>query len=179
MKDIKKSKIENMGSIIAGLAAGLLFSVYITELLQFAIASLFATNNLHLNLTGINIYSLFYVEETLELQSIIAVYLSPYFCTIFITEIILYFLKKTEVGFSRFSMIIFLIMITGYIIISVFYGSIITILEYHSFNDVTLFFAQLKLTPLVEIGIIFLIVFLTLGYVSSVFKRVQSYITSF
>lgn len=177
---LKKQKITDSNWIILfGGVFATLNILFFTGLFQLIVALLFGVNNFHLEFNTIVLAPVFTFADNTSVIAYGFIYLSPITFNIFLLEFGTAFLKKTSLGSKRFSLIIFSLIIAGYLIINVFYGAAVSLLLENSGNDWSQLLSVLNIHGNGKIFFMFAIILLLTIELKQTAKRILEYMSPF
>jgi len=174
LKDRMKKRRLNAGTLLA-IILGLLFVYIVPELIQYLFASLFGISNADLA------FNLFFPEAGYDLIGspflITSISLLPIIVVVIMTEAASYLLKKTSVGHKRNSIISFVLISGGFLLVKVFYGAIVLVMvsgEYSAdFLNLANYF-NLDFTYRIMSGIFSTLILF--AYINSISRRILQYL---
>ncbi len=174
--NFKNRFLNRLYSILPGFILALFSILVLTGLFQSFIAYIFGVKDIQYSLG----YLLFKpIINPLSNVSVIAftfIYLSPLFFNVLLLEIGTFFLRKTLVGNIRFTLIIFTLLIAGYLIINVFFGAIISQLSPNSTNDWNQLLLHIDAVGTGKIIFMFTVILIFTIYLKQTAKRILEYI---
>ena len=145
-------------------------------LFQGFMAVIFGSTNINFILTFGGIEAVFDPLTASPAIDYVLIYASPVILVIILTEISVLFIKKTFLGSTRFFLIAFILINLGYLIIHFFYNSFLLVMDAPVANDWLTLSFHLDLTKTGKIIFAFFLVFVTIGYINLVTRRVMKYI---
>lgn len=170
-----KTKIKNKRSILLGVFSGIVTGFFLPELFQAAIAYALGAVDFEFSFSVAGLICNFELPGQNAVGLILLIYLFPILSAVVFYEIGMVILNRSQVGGLRYSILIFEIILAGYIIINVFYGAISAIFKLESNDWVNL----LKLFNFgYEGGIIFMlfVILLLSFYLNFSTKRIGKFI---
>jgi len=172
-----KNIIKNKSAIAAGLIAAFIVIFFLAGLFQGLCGYLFnaAPINFEFGWSGLTV--VLDLTDVNFIFSKIIIILSPIISIILSIELSHYFLKKLPFGFLRFSILVFQLLLAGYLMITVFYGAVLILLKSEVSNIWVNLASVFELSEGKEIVLIFLMVIILFGYLNLVQKRISNYIT--
>lgn len=171
----KVKKIKNKKALFAGIFTGFITILFLGELFQILLAFVAGTENIHLKFLITGLKSEFILPEQLNNVISAIIYLGTEILLILLFEIGIIFLKRTGVGIARFSLIVFEIIIIGFLIVDVFYGAIRVLLRMEG-NDWIDLVNRLDLSFEGGIVFMFFVIITFIIYLNFSSKRIMNYI---
>jgi hypothetical protein len=171
-RKIDSKKIKNKKAVLTGTAFFFISAFYLSELFQYVVSINFTDVKLDLNFIFLsNTYEAFNSSNLVNSISLFA----DIFFIMLTVETAYYFLKKLPLGYLRFTIILFIVLSLGMIILNVFYGFISVLLNGAN-NDWIQFFnivrASFQEKIIYSLGFI-LTIFL---YLNLITRRIIKYI---
>lgn len=163
-------------SVILGLAAGLITVLILDQLFKGLIAYIEVGSSVHILFRGIRLNVEFPVEEVKNFFILSAITISPFIFSLFLLEITLLFLSKVSSEHVRSALIVFQIINIGYLIFAAVLGILSVILRTASSTDWSLLLSYGDLSYNQKLLFVFLIMFILLGYINILTKRIRKYI---
>ena len=172
-----KNIIKNKSAIAGGLIAAFIVIFFLDDLFQGLCGYLFnaVPINFEFGWTGLTV--VINLANVNFIFSKIIIILSPVISIILSIELSHYFLKKLPLGFFRFSILVFQLILAGYLMITVFYGAVSILLKSEVNNIWVNLATVFELSEGKEIVLIFLMVIILFGYLNLIQKRISNYIT--
>lgn len=165
--------MKNKKSIILGLILSF-FSIFIlAELLQFIVYYLWTGGEFLINLLG---FSIINPESLTKVQTVI-ILTFPLFYIISTVELAGNLLKYQGLGTPRFTLLIFIILNVGYLIVNVFVGAFNIVLDNAGDNQWAILCRNLEMNETGSLFLIFIVILLLMNYLRSFNKIVNEYIT--
>jgi len=175
--ELKKQKITNNNwFVLSGGVFAVLNILFFTGLFQLIVALLFGVNNFYLEFNTVILAPVFSFSEHTSVIAYGFIYLSPITFNIILLELGTALLKKTSLGSKRFSLIVFNLIIAGYLIINVFYGTAISLLTENSGNDWSQLMLLLNIHGNGKIFFMFAVILLLTFELKQTAKRILEYI---
>ncbi|MFA8342566.1 MAG: hypothetical protein ACEPO8_06285 [Rhodothermaceae bacterium] len=165
--------MKNKKSIIQGAVFTFLSAFIIAELLQFAVFYFWTGGDFELSLMGLNILS---PEKLTKVQTVIIISL-PLFYVFSTIELAINLLKYQTVGRIRFTLLTFIILNTGYLIVNVFTGAFNIVMNIQGSNSWAVLCRNLELSETARLIFIFIVVVLLVNYLRSFNRIVTEYIS--
>ena len=172
---MEQKSIKNKNSIIIGFLTGIVTITFLPEIFQSLIHLIISDFPQSLNFNGLFVLK-YNIEADKSLISSIIISGSPFIILIIVSEISFFVLKKTSLGFNRYSLIIYLIILNGFLIIKTFYGCFVIVLQSDLLNDVFVLSSTLFENIEGQIVFVFLLVIILTVYLNLVIKRISNYI---
>lgn len=165
--------MKNKKSIIQGAVFTFLSVFIIAELLQLAVFYFWTGADFELSLMGLNILS---PEKLTKVQTVIIISL-PLFYVFSTIELAINLLKYQTVGRIRFTLLTFIILNTGYLIVNVFTGAFNIVMNIQGSNSWAILCRNLELSETARLIFIFIVVVLLVNYLRSFNRIVTEYIS--
>lgn len=167
---------KNWQPIIFAVFLAIVQILWLKELFQFLIASLIGVelSEISFNFILLN----FYFEPTpgTSMPILFLLYFSPIIYLVLCTETTSLFLRKTPAGVYRFFIIVFVLIILGFLIIHIFYNAVLLILNPGLTNDWITLAIYLRLDEVGRMILAFGVIFLFVFYLNMQGRRVTNYI---
>ena len=176
MEPQKEKLIKNKSSILSGLLLGITTIYFFTELFQGFVAYLFGAENLIYSMKGFFFSADFILPGELNSLSYIFILTSNVIFIIVLIEFTMLGLKKTGLGFYRYSLILFQLVMVGYLIVNIFYGAFSIFINVDLNNNWLLLSEYLGINGPSKIAYMFFVVLILLAYLNMVSRRIQKYI---
>ncbi|MCF8259698.1 MAG: hypothetical protein K9J12_02915 [Melioribacteraceae bacterium] len=133
--DQKETNAKNLKAFIIGGITAFIVAFFVNELFQYLIALIFGAEDVRLGFSNYNFHVFFNLPP--DLHIFIAMFIS--FASIFICIIFLrlgtFIMIRSDLGLQRFYAIGFQLILSGYLLISVFYGAFVVLLNAPMEND--------------------------------------------
>lgn len=129
-RKIDSKKVKNKKAVLTGTALFFISAFYLSELFQYVVSINFT--DVKLNFNFIFLSNRFEAFNTSNLINSISLFADIIFIMITV-ETAYFFLKRLPLGYLRFTIILFIVLSLGMIILNVFYGFISALL--HSYNN--------------------------------------------
>lgn len=169
------TKSKNRQSILLGGIIGIIAGFFLSELIQGLIAYLLGAADFRFSISITGLVCSFKFSGIVSIWLEAFVYLFPILFAVSLYEIGMMILRRSEIGSLRYSAIIFEIIITGYIIIHVFYGAASVIFQLHD-NDWVSLIALTDFGFEGEIVFMFIVIILLSVYLNFATKRINKFI---
>jgi hypothetical protein len=169
----EKAKI-NRKPFFIGAAGGVLFPLFVWEVIEGIIAFAAGAQNLDFKMSGIKLCAGFSWEGSAITGAIVC--FIPYLLSICTVTVLFRLQNKAYAGAYRHLLIAFLIVLSGYLLLDVFYGAFSIILKFNPDNDWVQIAAFLGLKETAGMLFIFMIIIFTAGYLNLLLKRILHYI---
>ena len=173
---INGKKIKNKKSLVLGVFFSFFLIAFVVPLISAGVAQIFGIKDIRLNLNFYHINSNFTMEGKHSFINYLLVYLSPVFIYAAIQITLMVLLRKTPAGTMRFIFIFIILFTSGYLIIDIFYGAFMVILNINSANNWKLFLDHTQFGEMQKIGFMFFSLIVLTGYLNLVAKKIVSYI---
>jgi hypothetical protein len=168
--------MKNKPALVYGTICSMLSILFLNELFQAFITFLVNAQNISIQFNWVYITCDFSPNEDFNTITMIISYTASFLFNIFLIELGQILVKKSRLGNLRFSLIIFLIINTGYLIFNVFYSAI-SILFYKDVNtDWNNLMIKLSLEEGSKIVFMFFIVLILIFYLNFSARRIVQYI---
>lgn len=164
--------MKNKKSIILGLILSFISIFILAELLQFIVYYLWTAGEFTINLSGFSIVN---PENLTKIQSVI-ILTFPLFYIVSTVELAGNLLKHQGLGSPRFTLLIFIILNVGYLIVNVFIGAFNIVLDKAGDNRWTILCRNLEMNETGSLFFIFIVILLLMNYLRSFNKIVNEYI---
>jgi len=176
-KKSKKQKItdNNWFILFAGVLA-VLNILFFTGLFQVIVALLFGIHNFSLEFKAVIFAPVFSFTEKTSVIAYCIIYLTPIAFNIILLEFGTVLLKKTSLGSKRFALIVFNLIIAGYLIVNVFYGAAVSLLTENYGNDWSQLLSILNIHGNKRIFFMFAVILLLTIELKQTAKRILEYI---
>ncbi|MFH1196271.1 MAG: hypothetical protein V1720_11190 [bacterium] len=173
-KENEKLFPQNKPALLSGILSGLISAIFLTELFQA-----FTTIVLNGEFSGFGFsmkgfYCNYSFAPGLSAFTEILISLSPVIFSIFVIELASFFLRKTGLGFYRFTLIVFVLINVGYLIIKFFYGAFAVIFKMPD-NDWTFFLQSIGVEGQAVIPVIFFAIIFLIAYLNFSSRRLIKY----
>ncbi len=172
----KHNFIENFTAILIGIISALLSILFLTGIFQALIALIFGITDFHFGFNYFIFKPIFHLQNNGSAIAFGIIYFAPFVFNILMLEIGTALLKKSILGQKRFSLIFFNLVIALYLIISVFYGAVISLLVINSINDWNQLMIHLKIVNSGKIMFMFVIIIMLTTYLKRKATRILEYI---
>jgi hypothetical protein len=155
---------------LIGAVGGIIFPLYVWEVIQ-GIAAFFAgAQNVNFGISGIKLCTYF---DWVKGEAVgVIIYLIPYLLSMAAVTTIFKFQKKAFAGPYRHFLISFFIVLSGLLILNIFYGAFSIILKFNPDNDWVKIITLMGLTETTSMLFIFMIIIFTAGYLNLILKRI-------
>lgn len=170
----KESKNRNIEIIIAGIGLGLISAIYLSELFQYLVYSIFFGGT-DLSITWSLFIPNFSFPEIQDFPMSLN-YITSYLFIVLIVEMLVFYLKKSEVSKKRFLFIELILANLGVIVFAVIFAFIALNFSVEISNDILSFVYLYSDEFLGRVLTLILITFISVMYSGFVLKRVQSFI---
>ena len=167
--------MKNKSSIFTGILTAIISLLFLPELFQLLVATILGVQNTLDFWLFIPRITLINAIDT-QLWSAIITGFAPFLYLIIICETGSFILSKTYAGFYRYSLIIFLLINIGYLLVYSFSNSVIVILNLQIITDWKSILVSAGIKDLKYLIYIFFIIILTAGYLNLITKRVLKYV---
>lgn len=175
-QDKKYNLIKNKSSVLVGGGIALLNILFLTGFFQALAALILGVNNFYFEFNYLILKPIFHSQTNASAITYGIIYFSPLVFNILLMEIGSALLKKTTLGYNRFLLIFFNLVIAGYLIISVFYGAIVSIVVTNSANDWNQLMINFQMSEIGKIIFMFAVIFMLTTYLQQTAKRILEYI---
>lgn len=172
----QKKLIKNKSSLFTGVFAGLFVCLFCTQFIQGLLAKLSGAEEISFEFSRYLFSAQFLLPGDLTSISYIVILTSHILSLIFFSELAVWGLKKTRLGFYRYSLILFLIIISGYMIINIFYGAFSVFVNIDLNNTWLLLSEYLGITGPSKISYMFFVIILLIAYLNLISRRLLKYI---
>ena len=177
MKDNPNKKVKNKTALITGIIIGLLTVLFLNRFFQGLMAYMAGAADVEFGFAGIWFTCYFNIMEGLSTFIYILIYTAPLLFIVIMLGIGNLILKKSSLGLTRYSVIVFFLVNVGYIIINVFYGTFSVVLQTNAGNDWYRLFQFLGFSGNQGIALIFFVIVSLIIYVNISTKRLIKYIS--
>ncbi|MGD8779998.1 MAG: hypothetical protein PVH88_13670 [Ignavibacteria bacterium] len=167
--------INNIKAVSLGFFLGVLVSAYLSEYFQFIAIALITSADSKIIYNYLLPHNLFTISNT-NLVISLSVFLAPQFFLIIVLGLLGIFIKRTLLGFYRYFIIVFNLFVQGFLLLSVFYNSLILILSEERNNDFVNLAFCLNIQDNGKIILAFWIILATVIYLNFTSKKVIKYI---
>ena len=168
--------MKNKKAFLYGTVFGLLAVAFGNELFQALIAFLTGNSEYSINFNYFTIVTEIYADSSLPLFEATLLFVSPIIFSIAVIEFAHFLMKRKPAGTTRFSLVIFNLIVAGYLIVKFFYGAFVSIVSPEIYSDwsglLNYFEAEFSTKLVLSL---FSIILLT-GYFNLSSKRVMKYI---
>lgn len=169
---IIEKKIRNKKAVLTGTAFFYLSVLYLSEIFQYLLSSMFSRVSLEFNYVYLsNNYEILNSSNFINF----IILLSDIFFIMITVEIAYNILKKLAIGFWRYVVILFIVLSLGFIILDVFYG-FFSIIVHNSNNDWTKFFVVIQASFQERIIYSLGFILTTFLYLNLITRRIIKYI---
>ena len=168
--------MKNVKSLITGATTALFFIFALSGIFQYVVILLFGVdvNGFQLSINGL--IPIFVCDENIGNYTFSFLLLLPVLSGILFIELSFFILSKLANGFVRYSTIVFLIIISGHLIVSVFYGLIKLILFPSNLSIWEKLTGVWQLEENQIYGFVFFIILVLFGYLQIMQKRLMQYL---
>lgn len=150
------------------------YSLVLCEFLQGLAALVFGASNLGFNISGIKLFAGFTLNSGILITSFILLF--PYILTIIVIELSAQIIKKYSHAYKGYFATVFSLVLSGFLLIDVFYSAFSVILRFNYENDLVQLVDHLNLTEGLRIAVVFIIIIFISGYLNLSSKRIIKYI---
>jgi hypothetical protein len=168
--------MKNKKSILIGIFITLIFIFLISGILQYLIFNLLGVTVEELTITSSGLSSVYNVniENNIYFNSFLL--FSKLFISISFLELAIILIAKFPIGIYRFATISFILFLTGYLILSSFYGIISALLSLSSNSNFSKLINILQLEGNQSFALLFFMLIIFVFYLHFVQKRVIRYL---
>jgi hypothetical protein len=160
-------------SIIAGLIAGLLSVLFLDQLFKGLLANLFLNEEVKIYFTGLRLTVYFPTSEIHSFFLYAVLIISPFILSILMVEATLIWHNKIPNNYLRMSIIIFQLINIGYLIFTAVIGLFSILLHTTFQTDWSMLLNHGSLSYDQKLLFMFLILFIFLGYINILTKRIR------
>ncbi len=169
--------MKNKKSILIGIILSLFFIFFVNGLLQFLFATLIGVTTEEVKFSFAGFSSIVLIDETKNIYLNSALILAPIIAVVFIIEIAFIVLGKSALGLLRYSTIVFLLLTSGYLIITIFYG-LFQLALFPASNSLWISLSKLwQLENNQTYVLLGFVLVVTLAYLQMIQKRLMQYIS--
>ena len=165
--------MKNKKSIIFGILLSFISVYFIADLLQLLIYNVWTGGEYNFSFLRFFIIN---PEKMSKIQSVI-ILTFPLFYIVVSIQIAAKMLKLLELGNKRFTMLIFIIINVGYLIVNIFVGGFNILLDKSGTNSWAVLSRNLEMSEFGSIAFIFFVIIILMSYLRSFNKIVHEYIT--
>ena len=168
--------MKNKKSILVGLFFAIISVLFFNGIIQYLIFYLadIEVGEFQFTISGLTPITTLPLDLNIYLKSLFIII--PVLINIFFIELLFLLLGKTSSGFMRYSTIVFLILLSGYLIISVFYGLIELILSSSSSSIWERIIELWQLEGNQVFAFVFFVILVLFGYLQIMQKRLMQYL---
>jgi hypothetical protein len=167
-------KTNNKKVLLYGLVFAGLYALVFVELIQGFIAWITGASGVSFRISGIKLYAGFILNGGAVINAVI--FIVPYILTILAIELAMRLLKKYPQGFKRHFIIVFSLVLSGFLLFDTFYGAFSVILRFNFENDWVQLVNMLNITEGERLISALFVIILTAGYLNLSTKRIIKYI---
>jgi len=165
--------MKNKKSIIQGSLFTLLSVFVVAEILQLALFYFWTGGDFEFSVLGLKIL---FPEKLTKVQTVIIISF-PLFYIFSTIELAISLLKYQTVGQVRFTLLTFIILNTGYLIVNIFTGAFNIVINLQGNNNWAVLCRNLELGETARMIFIFVVVILLMNYLRSFNRIVTEYIS--
>ncbi len=176
MKDKPGKLIKNKPSVIAGTLMGLITVLYLTELFQYLFAAIFGLPSAGLSFRVIYLLAEFEIDSNASLVVNIFITVTPLVVLFISTQIVAYKITKTSLGAARYSLMLYQLIMVGYVLFYLLYQAITIVISIDPSSDFVKLAALLKLEYPFNIFGIFFIIFMLAIFININARKITKYI---
>ena len=165
---MKKTK-----SIITGFIAGLLSVLFLDQLFKGLLANLFLKEKIQIYFIGLHLTVNFPIREIHNFFLYAVLIISPFILSILMVEVTLIWHNKIRNNFLRMAIIIFQLINVGYLIFTAVFGLFSVLLHTTFQTDWSMLLNHGSLSYDQKLLFMFLILFILLGYINILTKRIR------
>jgi len=177
LKDKPEIKSRFKPSLMWGVLAGYIVVFILSQVIQYLAGIILGIDGIHLSLEFYKLTCEFVYNAESGMFVSILVLLVPTFVSIVNIEINSRMLTKVAMGFSRNFLIVYQMVLIGYLLVNVFIGATAVVLDLSVGNEYAqIITGVLGLTMPVSFLIILVVLIMLTGYVNFTTRRIMSYI---
>lgn len=165
-------------AVLSGLIFGFAAILILTELFKGAAASIFYNAEAEYSFSGFYLSSILAFPEKLSTWSYIFIYTIPLFASLIFTEAGFIFLSRSKNDHIKNSLLIFIVVNLGFIIVSILIGVLSALIPSLFDNDWKTLFTLTELTKVQQLLLLMFILFLFFTHVNLLAKRLRTSIPS-
>lgn len=167
--------MKNKKSILIGTILGLFISLFLVESFQAFAAVIFGAENTRITFAWMNVFASFDIEKLSASKQFLILF-SPMLLFLVLSFGFLFTASKLKESSLRFIFVLSLLIVSGYYIVYMFYGAVHVIIGSYAAGDLTLFIGALGLEYPINIGVMFLIIIIFIGYINLIMKKISVYV---
>ncbi len=168
--------VKNKPALIAGILPALFFVLYGNELLQTLSGYLLGASGINIEFNYLFAVAVYTIPDQMQDFSAYLVLLSPVLISLILIQIASLFLQKVPLGFYRYTFMIFQLIMLGYILLYLLFGTISVLLKLKWDTDIQKFIEFIGLDYPVNLLIVFLMIFIIGLFINFNAKRVSVFI---
>lgn len=165
--------MKNKKSLFLGTLAALISVFVVAVLLQFLLFYFWAGGDFEISVTGLTILS---PEKLSKIQTVVILSF-PIFYIFSTIELAVNLLKHQTVGSVRFTLITFIIVSTGYLIVNFFTGAFNAILNVEGNNSWSILCRNLEFNETGRLIFVFVVILLLMNYLRSFNRIISEYVS--
>lgn len=176
MKGKQEKLIKNKPSVILGSVMGLVTILYLTELIQFLLASFISLPTTKLVFGFIYFLAEFGIDSSSPMLLNILVIITPLIVLFTCSQLVAFAVTKAQLGATRYTLMVYQLMLIGYVLFYLFYQAVTIIIDIDSSSDFVKLASLLELEHPYNIFGIFFIIFILAIYININARKISKYI---
>ncbi len=179
MKDNKpKKKTRNLHAVVIGTISGLIAAVFLFEFIQLLAAYFVGSFNLGMAFGPVTFYAEYTLPQDISVFFASFVHASAMLVCIITTDLITRILAKTKPGLFRYSLIFVFLINTGYLMIKMFYFTLLFILNDKLNTDWNNLMALYDLSGLLKVMLTVVVLVMMVSFVGVATGKIKKYINA-